>query len=183
MDLFKANQQWSSRPADERFSSIQSLYNATKEYADIAREKVVPFSAIRVEAQDGDLGLVGKAGVPAKFTHWAFGQLCANVQAPASYLRTLPATVAAQNLNYGLAHRVETESNRSGDASLLFHSNGSLLLRAITTDKYSRIWNYEVCARLLELEARGWTPANKGPLATWSQGTDVSALSMVTRPV
>ena len=78
-------------------------------------------------------------------------------------------------MNYGLAHRDENKSERCGDASLLFHSNGSLLLRAITTDKYSRIWNYEVCERLLDLERRGWVPANKGPIAKWSQGQEISA--------
>ena len=90
MELFKASRQWASRPADERFESLQALFNATKSYADIAAEKVVPFSSIRVEAQGEDMGIVGKAGIPAKFTHWAFGQLCRNVGAPADYLRDLP---------------------------------------------------------------------------------------------
>jgi hypothetical protein len=64
--------------------------------------------------------------------------------------------MACQNLNHGLAN------NRTGDddiASLLFHSNGSLLLRAMTTDTYTRIWNYEVAQRLLELQGKGWEPA------------------------
>ena len=44
-------------------------------------------------------------------------------------------------------------------SKLLFHSNGSLLLRAITGEDYARIWNYEVAERLLHLESQGWTPA------------------------
>jgi len=44
-------------------------------------------------------------------------------------------------------------------ANLLFHRNGSLLLRAITSDQYARIWNYEVAERLMGLESQGWSPA------------------------
>lgn len=155
MELFKAHRQWAERPEDERFASIQHLYDATKAYADIAREKVVPYSSLRVEANGNEVNLVGKAGIPASLTHWAFGQLCSKVEAPASYLRNLPPTLAAQNLNHGLAHRAE----QNDTAALLFHSNGSLMLRSILSEQYSRIWNYEVAERLLDMESKGWKPA------------------------
>lgn len=158
MELFQAHRQWASRPDDERFDSLQALYDATKGYADVAKEKEVPFADLRVENRDGDVQLVGKADVPAKLTHWAFGQLCQKVEAPASYLRELPATLACANLNHGLAQRVQDNEGHT-NASLLFHANGSLLLRAITTDAYTRIWNYEVAARLLDLQGQGWQPA------------------------
>jgi hypothetical protein len=158
MELFHANQQWSTRPADQEFPTVQALFDATKAYADTARERPnVSVNSLRVEAIDGDVQLVGRGGVPARLTHWSFGQLAARVEAPASYLRDLPATLAAQNLNHGLARRVA--SDQDATANLLFHTNGSLLLRAITSDKYSRVWNYEVAERLLELQASGWTPA------------------------
>ena len=41
----------------------------------------------------------------------------------------------------------------------MFHENGSLLLRSVTSDRYSRIWNYELAQRLLDLQTRGWEPA------------------------
>jgi hypothetical protein len=155
MELFHAHQQWATRPADERFESLQSLYDATKLYAASARETKVPVSTIRTEAIDGNVQLVGRTNIPALLTHWAFGQLSARVGAPASYLRELPATLACQNLNHGLAKYAD----RSDIANLLFHNNAGLLLRAFTSDEYARIWNYEVAERLLQLEAQGWTPA------------------------
>lgn len=172
MELFQASQQWSTRPPDERFNSLQSLYDATKAYATIAKEKTVPWDYMRVEARDKDVVLVGKADVPAHLTHWSFGQLCAHVDAPANYLRSIGPTLAAQNLNYGLANRKST----GNDASLMFHSNGSLLLRSVTTEQYSRYWNYELAARLLELEQRGvgWEPAR--PDIRISLGNDEPAL-------
>ncbi len=158
MELFKANKQWSTRPEDERFTSLEALHAATKGYAATAREKAnVSTADLRVENVDGDVQLVGKGGIPARLTHWAFGQLAARVTAPASYLRTLPATLAVQNLNHGLAHRVAQSAD--GVVNLLFHANGDLLLRALTSDRYERIWNYELTERLLDLQSQGWEPA------------------------
>lgn len=155
MELFKAHQQWSNRPEDERFTSLQDLYSACKGYAETAKEAKRPYVDLRTEAINGDVQLVGRQGLPAKLTHWAFGQLAARIGAPASYLRDLPATLAVQNLNHGLARLKDVANERM--ASMLFHSNGSLLLRAITSDKYARIWNWEIAERLLDLN--GWEPA------------------------
>ena len=158
MELFKANKQWSTRPVDERFTSLQALHDACKHYAESARERDdVRVDSLRVENIDGNVDLVGKGGLPARLTHWAFGQLCARVGAPASYLRDLPATLAAQNLNHGLAQRIA--DNADALVNLLFHLNGGYVLRALTSDRYERIWNHEVTARLLELAADGWEPA------------------------
>ncbi len=157
MLLFKAHQQWAKRPDDERFPSIQALYDVTKAYAEDARESTARYADLRTEAIEGDVQVVGKSSQPAKLTHFAFGQLAGRVGAPASYLRTLPATLAVQNLNHGLKRASENEGQH--DAKLLFHTNGGLLLRAVTSDIYSRIWNWEVAQRLLHLESLGWEPA------------------------
>lgn len=148
MELFHANQQWSTRPADERFTSLESMHAACLAYAQQAKEKSVPWSDLRVEAVGADLSLIGKAGVPAQLTNYAFGQLSARVGAPAGYLRELPGAIAAQNLNYGL------KAKGNENAQLLFHNNGNLLLRAATSEKYSRIWNYEVIERLQDVASR-----------------------------
>lgn len=157
MELFKASKQWANRPADERFESVQALYDATRGYFESAVEADVNWRDLRVEKVDEDVRLVGGEQQPARLTNWAFGQLAARVGAPASYLRELPATLAAQNLNHGLKERGEREPNAT--AQLLIHRNGSMLVRALTSDKYSRIWNWEVAQRMLELGPLGWEPA------------------------
>jgi hypothetical protein len=158
MELFHAHQQWATRPDDERFPSVQALYDATVNYARTALERPqVRIDSLRVEAIDGDVQIVGRGDVPAKLTHWSFGQLAGRVKAPADYLRSLPATLAAQNLNYGLAKRVKDDADAT--VNLLLHKQGTLMLRALTSDRYSRIWNFEVAERLIEMEARGWLPA------------------------
>lgn len=157
MELFRANYQWANRPEDERFTSIQQMAEATKAYAANAREAEVPWNSLRVEAVGKDLQLLGRGGVPAALSHYAFGQLAQRAEAPTSYLRSLPPTLAAQNLNYGLAQRADSAGSR-----LLFHDrNGSgLLLRAATSEVYERIWNWEVMERLLDLESKGWQAAS-----------------------
>lgn len=164
MELFKANSQWSTRPADERFASLEEMLKATKQYADEAIVKSAEFKDLRVEAAEKEIKLVGRQGIPARLTHWAFGQLCQRIGAPASYLRDLPATLAAQNLNHGLARRMENTA-ANAIASLMFHRNGDWLLRSILTESYERVWNWEVIERLLDLQARGWTPAK--PTSHW----------------
>lgn len=158
MELFQAHEQWKKRPNDERFETLEELHAECLRYAEESGEKKVPFSDLRVEKVHDDVQLMGKSGVPARLTHWAFGQLCRTVGAPADYLRQLPATLACQNLNYGLTERMRSTTNREL-ANLMFHENGGLLLRSIMTDAYARIWNWEITERLLDLKARGWEPA------------------------
>jgi len=158
VEIFKANKQWSSRPADERFASLADMRAKAAYYHDCAREKEnVRVDSLRVENVDGDINLLGRGGLPAQLTHWAFGQLCNRVAAPASYLRELPATLAAQNLNHGLAQRVQDAADYT--VNLLFHINGGYVLRALTSDRYERIWNFEVIDRLIGLAEEGWEPA------------------------
>lgn len=170
MDLFKASKQWSERPADERFSSIQEMHDACKTYKEQAVESPLPFDAIRLEADGGDLLVAGKSENRAQLTNFAFGQVCRLVGAPAEYLRELPATLAAQNLNHGFKQRQDIKGS-ANDALLLFHRNGNLLLRALTTEKYARIWNYEVAARLLPFTSIGWQVPPARPAFSGQPGT------------
>lgn len=167
MQLFQAHNQWASRPADQQFESVQALYAAAKAYATGSIEKNgTPYSSLRVEASKStnaiaknlppdEVVLVGRSNTPAHMTHWAFGQLAARAEAPASYLRTLPATLAVQNLNHGLKRRQDGDDT----ANLLFHANGKYVCRAVTSEKYERIWNWEVAERLLPMLDQGWEPA------------------------
>lgn len=156
MELFKANKQWSNRPADERFRSLQDIYNVTRGYAESAREVKRSMGDITTAVVKGDVQLIGSRGNAAGLTNWSFGQLARLVDAPADYLRTLPAELASTNLAHGLRGLAKDKI-----AQLLFHAAGSdsFLLRAITSDRYARIWNWEVAERMLALESQGWEPA------------------------
>jgi hypothetical protein len=172
MELFQAHNQWAHRPADQRFQTLASLFEATKGYAAKAVERTdIQLSSLKAIPIDNEVHLtrVG-SGVTAQLSHWAFGQVAKFAKAPADFLRELPAGQAVDILNLRLMLGRAADST----VNMLFHENGGLLVRAFTSDIYSRIWNYEVVERLLEYEAVGWKPAT--PTFNTFGGVDAKGL-------
>lgn len=140
----RVSSEWFSRPDDERYLSLGHLYDAVKSRADHAHARTVESSGIRVEASRNNaerLSLImpgdQRAITP---THWSYGQLCSLVGAPASYMRQLPAPLAAINLQHGLLnHRAEL-------VKTLEIEDGRVELRAVTGPEYGRIWDHELVA-------------------------------------
>ena len=151
MELFLASRQWAERPADQRFWDIIEAEKECRGYMETARELPVHYRDLRTEAVDGEVRLVGRQDRPALLTHWSFGQLASRAGAPPAYLRTLPATLAVQNINHGLKGKAADVS-----AKMLLHENGSILCRAFTSDDYKRIWNAQIFSLLVPLLGDGW---------------------------
>jgi hypothetical protein len=148
--LYAASRQWAERPADQRFWTLEELLQQTREYAEESAVEPVQLSRCEVVPIGDDLVLETDTGYVAEFQNYSFGQLCTTVAAPTSYLRELPAQLAADNLNHGLT-RV------GGQQHILLHQNGGTHLRCITSKDYARIWNYEVAELALALqEQEGW---------------------------
>jgi hypothetical protein len=164
MNLYKASSQWSTRPSDERFSNLYDLHTAVSGYRDSAMVAPVVVSDLRVEAQSGELALIGRQNVPATLTNFAFGQIAQTVKAPAGYLRGLPPTLAAQNINHGLSRASDDE------VQLLLHKNGGMVLRGMNSPGYTRIWNSDITKRLLELPG-GWRVPPARPAFADQPGT------------
>lgn len=106
----RVSSEWFSRPDDERYLSLTELYGAVRGRAERATARTVESRAIRVEATRDNAErlslIVPGQDQPIAPTHWSFGQLCSLVGAPASYMRGLPAPLAAINLQHGLvSHR------------------------------------------------------------------------------
>ena len=178
MELFKASNQWSTRPADERFWDLNEMTKKCAEYKASACEATVKFGEVRAEAYRGEVCVVGKKNVTARMTNWAFGQLCQRADAPAGYLRDLPATLAAQNLNHGLS-RIDEKTDEA--AKLLFHKNGDFVLRAATSPTYSRVWNSDIVNRLAENLPAGWVVPPARPAGVDNERTRVAVAADVLR--
>ena len=103
--LTQASAQWASRPADERFVSLTALHEHALTIRRQSASKVVSSRALECRpAGDnprGGIEVFGANGVGYAPTHHAFAQLAARANAPAAYLRTLPAPIACDALNYG----------------------------------------------------------------------------------
>lgn len=156
MEIMKASTQWATRPDDERYTTLEALHDATVKHESALREAPnVDASTLRTDVDESGVVLVGKGNVASRLTHWAFGQLAARVGAPAAYLRELPAKLASENLNHGLAKRAQ--SAESGALALLVHVADRFTVNALTSNRYERIWNRDITERLLDMQARGWS--------------------------
>lgn len=147
--LTQASRQWASRPADERFTSLVDMESHFDAMRARSREAVVSTHKIRAVPDADNRGLLieGPNGNAYAPSHWAFGQIASRADAPAGYLRTLPAPVAADCVNYGLQFRRTIE-----DVGVLLQrdENGGAVIRAATGPRYGRIWNADITRALVD---------------------------------
>jgi len=157
-NLMQASNEWATRPDDERFWTLDEMWKSANRSRMASRVETWDFfdpDAVRImDDMDGGLALYPEQGKRAGLTHFAFGQLCRTVNAPASYLRSLPATLAADCL-----HTNRIAAKDCGPRQMLIQANESLgtnTVHAMTSERYSRIWNEEIITRLIDLEDDGW---------------------------
>lgn len=163
MNLYKASNQWATRPDDERFSSLQEMHDSCRYYREAAVTGTVDYSKMQAVASNGEVTIRGENHA-ARLTNWAFGQLAVKAGAPAGYLRNLPAQLACDNLNCALP-------KCEGTGKLLMHKNGDLMLRCVTSDDYVRVWNSDVIERLMGLQGQGWKVPPARPARDGQKGT------------
>jgi hypothetical protein len=149
----RVSSEWFSRPDDERFLSLTDLHASVNARAARSRTRVVESAAIRVEASRDDSErlelLLPDSDAPIAPTHWSFGQLSSLVGAPASYLRQLPAPLAAINLQYGLT------THRAEQVKTLETEDGRTELRAVTGPDYGRIYDHELVSAVMKIAGDG----------------------------
>lgn len=154
--LTQASRQWATRPADERFLSLVDMESHFDGMRARSRETVVSTHKIRAIPAPDNRGLLieGPNGNAYAPSHWAFGQIASRADAPAGYLRTLPAPVAADCVNYGLQFRRTIE-----DVGVLLqkNENGDAVIRAATGPRYGRIWNADITRALVDRFGDGVT--------------------------
>lgn len=159
-----ASREYARRPADERFESPAAMLAAARERKNHCAERNYSVGQLRTVVTDRGLQLQGPAGV-ADMSYWAFGQLSRTVGAPAGYLRDgLSPDLAAASLNWGLQ-----KLDQDATLQILVQSpNGrpAPYVRAITTETYSRFYDADLYAPIIEdlagRDARWMTPP------TWS---------------
>ena len=149
----RVSSEWFSRPDDERYLSLTELFASVKRRSDHSRTRTVESAAIRVEASRDDPErlalLLPESDRPVAPTHWSFGQLASLVGAPSSYLRHLPAPLAAINLQYGLT------SHRAEQVKTLEIEDGRVELRAVTGPDYGRIHDHELVSAVQRIAGNG----------------------------
>lgn len=149
-NLTQASYEWASRPADERFETLDALYLHTLFAAQRAKQFTVDTTQMKAVNVDGDVQLRVR-DQQFTFNHWSFGQACRKVGAPSDWLRKVPADLAVKNLNYGL-------ESAEDDRTQLWYDSQSNRLRAATGDGYTRILNHQVVKAVVDLGDEWCTP-------------------------
>ncbi len=144
---YTAHREWATRPPDERFASVHALYEAARARRQRIEERTIETGDFRTQAVDDDLALRESSGRTAALTHWSFGQLATIASAPPNYLRTLPAPIASEAINYGL-RRVTREQHQ-----LFVEDTAPWTVHAMTSPRYARVHHDELASRVLDLMA------------------------------
>jgi hypothetical protein len=168
----QASRQWASRPADERFLSLDELYAKVRRERENSIQSVISTRKIKVQPHPIDtrrgIVIAGENTVAAP-TNWSFNQLAQLAGAPASYLRKLPAPIVADAMNYGLRFNRDAEEVGilhttmdvvvDNDTGLVDDENtfGYQELRAATGPRYGRIWNEDIVGALIQKFGDGRT--------------------------
>ena len=172
MELFQASKQWATRADEERFTSLVDMHKHFETLRAQSRELVAVSTKLEIRPTEDNKGLelYGPNGIGYAPTHWAFGQIAQRAEAPAGYLRTLPAPIAADAINYGLQFKRNID-----EVGVLLHKteDGVGTVRAMTGPKYGRVWNRDVTKALLERFGDGITGKFRVP-GEWGKAVTVT---------
>lgn len=150
-----AHNQYNSRPQDERFPDLSAYLTHSAQKKATSGAKVYNAKDLHIDAAGGTIRIQSPKG-PADLTHWSFGQLARSVGAPASYLRDglrdAP-DLAAACLTHGLHH-----TPPATDLNLLLTLAPDAEIptaRAVTTERYGRVWDYDLHKPMIETLTSG----------------------------
>lgn len=138
-----AHQQWASRPADERYQSLDALSEAVDKRQQMSREATVDMSDVSAAVFEDGIRVMLEGSAPSEPTNWAFGQLASAVDFRVSELRKLSAATAVAVIN----ERIQARLSDGGQSSIKIMrqlGDNDDLLRAITSPTYGRIFDSEV---------------------------------------
>jgi hypothetical protein len=156
-----ASRQWWSRPDDERFLTLDDLYQHTRQRSRESRVYTVPNKSLIARGSENAGGALylehDEAGI-LEPTHWSLGQLARVAHTPAAWLREI-ATVpngpafAAHAVNLGLRHLAEFEDVQVLAGELTRPE--SSLLRCVVGPNYGRIYDDQVVHAVIDVNEDG----------------------------
>jgi hypothetical protein len=164
------SKQWASRPADQRYLSLDSLFEMTNRRKMAAVESEVASNhIIAVAAKDRPNEMVLALPGDQVFapTHYSFGQMfsLAGIGACTPTARRAPAWLAADLLNNFMAGKT--------DPAKYYADRESRMLRALTGPAYGRIYDADLVASVRKFAGNGTgdTPWKVPGVINWGNGT------------
>lgn len=153
--LTQANKQWATRPADERYTTLDALHDTVTKRWKHSVDDRVSMNNMHLEV-NGDIILVGTRGERAALTHWSAGQLCSRLGVPRDLLTKLDPSTASAVLNDRLPKSIAEGDVHGRQRVLLFDDNGRRVCRAFHGEVYDRVWDSQVTKTLVEYLPQGW---------------------------
>ena len=152
---------WLARRADNKFSNFADMIPFLEERTQLSNTKTIDNRAIQIETVQkpqtrDDLNKLAFTveGETVGMSHWSFNQLAGLAKSPSKYLRSLPAPLVKDCLEYSLRFSREIE-----DVKIYTDKNE---LRAVTGPGYGRVIDSEVAHAVQSICDDGrWQPADK----------------------
>lgn len=170
--LYDAHRQLFSRPADERYRTLDAVIAYLEDREARTREHPQRAETLELWALDDDVLTLYTSEGMVRMTDWCFRQVCRLSGAPPDFINKLPAELAAECLN--TTRRLYGPTEEAG--RLLVQDNGTTLGRGLYSDVYVRVPDLEV-ARLLRDAAPDFRPGGEaagrtmgGPLVPPEEG-------------
>jgi hypothetical protein len=152
----KLSSNYASRPADERFDSLESLITFCNQKDQGMKSHVVDTHNLHIVGKfdpenisQGTLRVEYNNGLISEPTNWSASQLAGLAGAPSGYIKDLPAPLAADCLEWGLRNNRRQETVKTYDG----YSGGDL--RAVTGADYGRILDTEVLRPVAKVALNG----------------------------
>jgi hypothetical protein len=98
-NLMQASHQWATRPADERFETLEDLYLNSFMSAKNAQTSNTVLGNVEIIPDGQDLKLSTPVGLLG-FNNWSFSQFANRTGTAANSVTDLPVALAAETLNY-----------------------------------------------------------------------------------
>lgn len=152
---------WLQRKAPVQYNKMEGLLEFLRERSKNTVERNVKnrdFTLAHIDQpetmDDANKLAVVLDGKPYEMTHYSFTQLCGLAKAPSAFMRDLPAMLVANNLDYMLKHK------RDSEAVKIFRDGNEL--RAINGTGYGRIHDHEIVNAMGRILDDGrWQAAEK----------------------
>jgi hypothetical protein len=160
--ITRASREWWKRPDDERYLTLDDLYQAILARAHESRVTTIPNQSLLARGSGdagGELYLVNEDLGTLDPTHWSLGQLATISRTPARWIRevaTVPTgpAIAAHAINLGLRHLADRENVQLMSQPV---ASGSPRheLRCLVGPDYGRIYDHEVVRAVLDANEDG----------------------------
>lgn len=152
---------WLQHRAAKRYDTLENLEQVLRDRSAAASTATIKNKEIELYSHpdpqsrdDANKLLVGVNGEVTGFTHHSFNQIAGLAKAPSSYMRTLPAPLVKDNIEWGLRYNRDVEEVKA-------YYDGAEL-RALTGPDYGRVDDWQVVEAINKILDTGrWKPAQK----------------------